>query len=397
MFADLAPPAPAREDQATVLVVDDEPRNVEMLSDFLTLHGLRVVTAEDGEQALEVTYREMPDVILLDVVMPRLQGFDVCRRLKSDPATVFIPVVIVTGLRGQKERIRGAEAGADEFISKPYDQTELITRLRSLLRVKRLHDQLQLYTHDLEALVAERTEQLQSALDELKELDQLKSEFIANVSHELRTPLLHVKSSVHLLEDGALGELNEAQRQGVHMASAAIDKLEVIVEDIMDFSQVQAGAAELEPVSLADVCQNVLTLMGTRAQRRRITLECHLAADLPSVRADRAALARVLRHLIDNAIKFSPEGSQVRLSAQAGDGLVRVGVRDQGAGIPPHERDRIFQSFYQSDGSSTRKAGGIGLGLALVKKLLEAHGTNINLHSEPGRGTEFWFALEAAD
>ncbi len=115
------------------------------------------------------------------------------------------------------------------------------------------------------------------------------------------------------------------------------------------------------------------------------------------MRADRAALARVLRHLIDNAIKFSPEGSQVRLSAQAGDGLVRVGVRDQGAGIPPHERGRIFQSFYQSDGSSTRKAGGIGLGLALVKRLLEAHGTNINIHSEPGRGTEFWFALEAAD
>ncbi len=384
---------PANNLPARILVVDDEPRNLDMLQEFLSLHGFWVDTADDGEAALARVAQHPPDLILLDVVMPRMDGFEVCRHLKADMSTVFIPVVIVTGLRGTRERVRGAEVGADEFISKPFDQVELIVRVKSLVRLKRLHDQLQLYTRDLEARVTERTAQLQSALTELQEIDRLKSEFIANVSHELRTPLLHVKGTVNLLTDGALGVLSPAQNQGMRVVHEAIDRLERIVDDIVDFNQIHEQQLEMEPVALAEVYQNAMSSLQGQAARRGITLHYIASERLPTFRANRQAITRVLWHLLDNAIKFSQPGGMVHVSGEAVDTSVRVTVRDHGPGISPEQQERIFQMFYQADGSTTRKVSGLGLGLGLVKALLEAHGTFIQLHSEPGHGAEFSFDL----
>lgn len=378
---------------ARILVVDDEPRNLDMLQEFLSLHGFWVDTADDGEAALARVAQHPPDLILLDVVMPRMDGFEVCRQLKADMATVFIPVVIVTGLRGTRERVRGAEVGADEFISKPFDQVELIVRVKSLVRLKRLHDQLQLYAQDLEARVTERTAQLQSALTELQEIDRLKSEFIANVSHELRTPLLHVKGTVNLLTDGALGTLSPAQSQGMRVVQEAIDRLERIVEDIVDFSQIHEQQLEMEPVALGEVYQNAVSSLQARAARRQVALRLVMPEKLPTFRANRQAITRVLWHLLDNAIKFSPPGSQVQVIGEPVDTSVRIRVCDQGPGIAPEQQEHIFKLFYQADSSATRKAGGLGLGLGLVKALLEAHGTLVELHSPPGQGAEFAFEL----
>lgn len=376
-----------------ILVVDDEPRNLDMLQEFLSLHGFWVDTADDGEAALTRVAQHPPDLILLDVVMPRMDGFEVCRQLKADIATVFIPVIIVTGLRGTRERVRGAEVGADEFISKPFDQVELIVRVKSLMRLKRLHDQLHLYAQDLEARVNERTAQLQSALTELQGIDRLKSEFITNVSHELRTPLLHVKGTVNLLTDGALGTLSPAQMQGMRVVHEAIDRLERIVDDIVDFSQVHEQQLEMEPVSLAEVYQNAVSSLQARAAKRRIQLQLSIPDKLPTFRANRQAITRVVWHLLDNAIKFGPPASVVEVRGQVTDISVRVAVCDQGPGISLEQQAHIFQLFYQADGSATRKAGGLGLGLGLVKSLLEAHGTVIELTSAPGQGTEFAFEL----
>jgi len=380
----------------TILVVDDEPRNLEVISYFLSLEGFRVVTVEDGEAALSAVTTEAPDVILLDVMMPGVDGFEVCRRLKAHPSTVFIPVVILTALRGTSERVKGAEAGADEFLSKPFDEVELITRVKSLLRVKRLHDQLEAHTVELEHRVAERTAELQRALDDLKELDRLKSEFISNVSHELRTPLLHVKGYVDLLADGVLGGLTPRQTEGLGIAQEAIERLERVVEDIVDFNSVQQQRLTLEPISVADVCQNVIQTVAPLATRREVNLNLILPPDLPPVLADRMALTRALRHLLDNAIKFSPSGESVQVSAEKKKAFVRIAVRDHGEGIPPEKQEQIFEPFYQADGSATRKAGGLGLGLALVKMLMEAHGVPIRLDSQSGIGSTFYFELLVA-
>jgi len=382
---------------ATVLVVDDEPRNLEVITHFLEAEKFRVITAEDGETALALVTETPPDLVLLDVVMPQMDGFEVCRRLKEHPETLFIPVIILTALRGVSERIKGASVGADDFLSKPFDHVEMVTRVKSLVRVKRLHDQLQSSNEELERRVVVRTAELQHALAALQELDRLKSDFIANVSHELRTPLLHVKGYVDLLADGAMGALTSQQKEGLNIAQEAIEQLERVVEDIVDFSQVHERELLLEIVPLPDLCLSVVQTIRPLATRRGIDVSLVLPKDLPPVQADPMALARILRHLVDNAVKFGPAKGQVQVSARPNNGSqVRIAVSDRGPGIPPEQLSRIFDVFYQMDGSTTRRAGGLGLGLSLVKKLVEAHGSRICVDSQVGEGSTFYFDLPRA-
>jgi len=392
-----SPVTPPDPQPATVLVVDDDPRAVEVVTYILEAEGFRLLAAEDGEAALAIVADSSPDVILLDVKMPGLDGFEVCRRLKADPATVFVPVVLLTSLKSTHDRITGAAAGADDFLSKPFDNVELATRVKSLVRVKRLHDQIQDYNRELETRVAERTAELQRALEQLQELDQLKSEFIANVSHELRTPLLHVKGYLDLIVDGAMGALSSDQRKGLGVVQEAVRQLERVVQDVVDFRDASQRGLNFEPVVMAETARAALEMVAPFAARRSVKVALNFPAGLPRVRGDRAALTRVLHHLLDNAVKFSPPGEEALVTGEARPGFVRVAVLDHGAGIPPEKLDHIFDIFYQADGSTTRRAGGLGLGLALVKVLLDAHAAQIRAESEVGRGSMFYFDLPAAD
>jgi signal transduction histidine kinase len=369
---------------------------LEVLQGFLKLEGFQVITAEDGESGLLALSANQPDLVLLDVRLPGIDGLEVCRRIKSDPATAFVPVVIVTALQGTQERLRGVAAGADEFLSKPYDHTELITRVKALLRAKRYHDQVTAANTRLEQRVIERTAELERALAELRSLDHLKSQFITNVSHELRTPLQHVKGYVDLLAEGAMGNLTPKQTEGLTLAQEAVERLEKVVYDIVDFSTLDENALVFEPVYLLDVCRSVINGHTAMANRRKVSVTLTMPAEVPLVNADRIAITRVLQHLLDNAIKFGPANQIVQILVDRHEGRVRVAVRDHGPGLAPAEIERIFDMFYQVDGSATRKAGGLGVGLALVRKLVEAHGSQVTVKSELGKGSTFTFELEAA-
>jgi signal transduction histidine kinase len=304
--------------------------------------------------------------------------------------------VILTARRGDQERIRGAEAGADEFLSKPFDHVELVTRVKALVRSKRYHDQILAHNAALEQRVAERTYELQEALEELRRLDRLKNEFIANVSHELRTPMLHMKGYLDLVADGAMGALTPKQVEGLALVQDAITRLNYIVDDIVDFSSLNAEPLAFEPLYLSDICRNVLHGFATAAARRNVSLTLSIAPDVPRVLGDRVALTRTLRHLVDNAIKFGPRYDVVQMLVARSGERVQVAVRDHGPGLAPEELAHIFNVFYQVDGSSTRQAGGLGVGLALVRKLVQAHGSDIKVKSEQGRGSLFYFELAVA-
>jgi signal transduction histidine kinase len=378
---------------ATVLVVDDEPLNLEVIQGFLQLEGFRVLTAEDGEAALMALPAHQPDLVLLDVRLPGLDGLEVCRRIKENPETTFVPVVIITALQGAQERVRGAAAGADEFLSKPFDHVELVTRVKALVRYKRYHDRVEAANAELERRVTERTVELERALADLRGLDHLKTQFITNVSHELRTPLQHVKGYIDLLADGAMGNLTLKQAEGLTLAQEAVERLEKVVYDIVDFSSLDESELEFEPIYLLDVCRSVINSYLAMANRRRVSVTLSMASDVPLVSADRLAITRVLGHLLDNAIKFGPPNQVVQIQVDKRAERVRLAVRDHGPGLAPPDIDRIFDVFYQVDGTSTRKAGGLGVGLALVRKLVVAHGSQVTVKSELGNGSTFSFEL----
>jgi signal transduction histidine kinase len=248
----------------------------------------------------------------------------------------------------------------------------------------------------LERRVQDRTAELRLALRKLSELNQLKANFVANISHELRTPLTHVKGYVELLVMETLGSLSEEQRKALQVAQHAITRLESLIDNLILFSQAARGelALHLTPVNLNKVATEILNYSNQRAFDRNVTLSADIKSNLPLVKADEEKISWVILQLMDNAIKFTPAGGKVGLLIKReADTLVKVSVADTGIGIPKNRLHELFEPFHQLDGSSTRRYGGTGLGLALVRQILDAHGSVIDMQSEEGKGTIFGFTL----
>ncbi|MGD2206202.1 MAG: ATP-binding protein [Anaerolineae bacterium] len=294
-------------------------------------------------------------------------------------------------------RVKGRIIGALEALNKydgPFAEADrrLLSSLADLaaqsIENARLHDQLQQHTRRLE-----------EAYEEVRQLDELKSEFIRNVSHELRTPLALVDGYVELLLDGHLGLLQPEQRQSLILVAEKSSELTRMVDDIISLQSIGAMGFDMESLHLAPLARSALDDARHKAARGDIELVLDLqdTESLPPVKGDAQRLSQVLYHLLDNAIKFSPNGGTVCLSLGREGDMVCVQVRDEGVGVPTDQLERVFERFYQVDGSSTRRYGGTGLGLALVKEVVEAHGGAVWVESEgvPGRGSVFSVFLPA--
>ncbi|HEX7620748.1 MAG TPA: ATP-binding protein [Anaerolineales bacterium] len=248
----------------------------------------------------------------------------------------------------------------------------------------------------LERRVAERTSELQGALRKLSELSQMKANFVANVSHELRTPLTHVKGYLELLATEALGSLSAEQKNALKVSQRAAGRLESLIDNLILFSLAARGemTLSLAPVNLNMVGDEIISYSRTKADDRNVSLHFDIIPDIPIVQADKEKISWAILQLIDNAIKFTPSGGEVTLSIQPEmDTLVMVSVTDTGIGIPGSRINEIYEPFHQLDSSSTRRYGGTGLGLALVREIISAHGSVIEVQSEDGKGTRFRFPL----
>ncbi len=239
----------------------------------------------------------------------------------------------------------------------------------------------------------ERARKLEQAYNELKELDRLKSEFVQNVSHELRTPLTFVKAYVELMLDGALGEINERQRESLQIVAERTNVLTRLVRDIISLQQIEQGTLHLSLVDLGEIAH--ISMLGAEPTARQagIELKAEILPDLPLVLGDRDRLNQVFDNLLGNAIKFSPGGGKVTIRVRDAGDVLEASISDTGIGIPEGELEKIFERFYQVDGSTTRRFGGTGLGLAIVKRIVEAHGGRVWAESELGRGSTFFFTL----
>jgi signal transduction histidine kinase len=249
----------------------------------------------------------------------------------------------------------------------------------------------------------ESNKKLAGANEELKELDRMKSDLLANVSHELRTPLTAIKGYTDYILDRKLGAVTEKQEKGLLVVQRNLDRLSKSIGALLDFSRMDMGrvAVHLQPFNLPQLVEQVVTTLRAELEKKRLRFELRVEPHLPQVIADRERVSQVFENLIINAMKFTPEQGVIGVYAArrtgAGRGGVEVRVRDTGIGIPRAQLDKIFNRFYQVDGSSTRRVGGVGLGLSIVKIILEGHGSSISVDSQEGQGTEFRFTLPALE
>jgi signal transduction histidine kinase len=262
-------------------------------------------------------------------------------------------------------------------------------------QILQLQYALQQSNRKLEERVHDRTRELQSALSKLAELNQLKSNFIANVSHELRTPLTHIKGYLDLMSDDGLGPLTEEQNRALKVMVRSELRLEALIEELILFSMASSDTflLRLDRVKLMDLVQLALSKVWDKADARHVRLKEHIPDTSLVVNVDRDKMRYVLIELLDNAIKFTPEGGMVRLVILPEDSLVSISVQDTGIGIAQDRIEELFEPFHQLDGSVTRRYEGVGLGLALVNKIIEAHGSSIDVSSVAGKGSQFKFRL----
>jgi two-component system, OmpR family, phosphate regulon sensor histidine kinase PhoR len=268
--------------------------------------------------------------------------------------------------------------------------TEQIIQLRSALQAA---------NRTLERRVEERTAELQKALERVSELSQLKANFVSNISHELRTPLTHIKGYVELLVTESLGKITEEQRHALHISQQSTGRLETLIEDLILFSLASRGELSIlhENVDLRRLVNLAVKSSATKAEERGVSLNVIVDENVPHVQADAQKISWVLSQLLDNGVKFTPSGGRVVVNVKReGENLVIVSVTDTGIGIPSNRLNDIFEPFHQLDGSSTRRYGGTGLGLSLVRQIIEAHGSMIEVQSIEGRGSTFKFPLLVA-
>ncbi|MHB8894108.1 MAG: ATP-binding response regulator [Candidatus Geothermincolia bacterium] len=367
----------------TILCVDDIAANLELLESILVPRGYAVVCAASGKDALLKIQHQAIDLVLLDVMMPEMDGFAVCRQIKADSKLRDIPVILITALTAKEDRIRGIEAGAEEFLSKPFDQTEALARIKMLLKVKGLDDERR-----------RAQEALQTANDRLRELEALRDSLVHMVIHDLRNPLTAIAMFASLLETAESERLSEKGREHVGLIAKSTDVLIEMINSMLDVSKMESGQMELNlaDCDLGALAREVVSRLEALKGERQITLAVPEQPAL--VRGDAQLLSRLVQNLVGNALKFVPAATgRVEIGLSSGAGRVRVTVRDNGPGIPPEHQEKVFDKFWQATARQQGLVYSSGLGLTFCKMVVEAHGGRIGVESEAGAGSTFWFEL----
>lgn len=371
---------------AAILIVDDNPTNCQLLAKRLSRQGYRCSQALSGKQALQMVAEQTPDIMLLDMMMPEMDGLEVLTILRRSHDSISLPVLMVTARNEGEDVVSAFAAGANDYIEKPVDFPVLVARLQHHLAHKRLDDEVKTNRARLE----EQNRKLEVA-------NQYKDNFLSSMSHELRTPLNAVLGFSEVLLDEMLGPLNDKQKQYCGEIYNSGSYLLLIINDLLDLSKIEAGKLELElqHSEVRPLLEAVLGLMKEKAQRRGITLACDIDERLDRVEWDPLRVKQMLINLLGNALKFTESGKRVTLSAGlAGDDEVTLSVVDEGCGISPEDLARIFQPFEQAS-SPMRKTHveGTGLGLALVSRLADLHGGRVEVQSEVAVGSRFTLYL----
>jgi two-component system sensor histidine kinase/response regulator len=373
------------EKKNKILVVDDEDLNVRFLTTFLTRKGFEIDVASTGVEALERIGQSKPDVVLLDAMMPTMDGFEVCRRLRGSEDTRLLPVIMITALHSIEDEVRALEAGADDFLPKPINNLELMARLRSLLRIKALHDQLQ-----------DSKMQLEEKNKKLIELQGLRDSLTQMIVHDLKNPLTGIMGCSELLL--MMPEnLSEKQVSIVKKIDESASSILNMITDMLDISRMEENKLQLrkQAFHISEILQTNVNDFAMMMEKHHVTSSIEIQDNMPKIEADKDMMHRIVANLLHNAIKHSTRGGtiQVRAAYNSQHSQLHVAVKDHGEGIAPEYTDKIFEKFAQADMKKLGLKTDRGLGLTFCKLAVEAHGGRIRVESKVDEGSEFTFYI----
>lgn len=343
--------------------------------------GYALAEGDSGERALVLYEQFKPDLVLLDVMMPGIDGFETCRRLKKIYGSRCAPIIFITAKSESDDVVEGLGAGGVDYLPKPFKAKEVLARIRS-----HLHNQ---------ALV----EQQKLLVEQLSQANAEKNKFLGMAAHDLRNPLASIRGLTEFLRDGSVGPLNADQQDLIETIHGASQSMLELVNELLDVATIEAGELKmhLDAVDLAALIGKSVGLMNMEAAKKKTVLNFAPGSTVPKLMIDSAKMRQVIDNLLSNAIKYSPPGAMitVMLSADEARGTCTFAVQDQGPGIPEGERDRLFKDFSRL---SVRPTGGeksTGLGLAICRKIVEAHHGTISAENLPTKGCEFRVVLPA--
>ena len=365
--------------QPTILVVDDTEDNLDLLEFALKRKPVRMLRANSGKECLLLAAQHQPDVILLDIQMPEMDGFETLKHLRASKRTAGIPVIFLTAQRKDASSIeQGLALGADEYLTKPIDIDELLVRTRSLVRLKKME----------------------------AELERTKADFMAMLIHDLRSPIGGISSILELLEEPVLKgvQIQEVHKELLTSAEDATRRLLHLINDMLDLSKFEAGKMNLirEQIHIGNIAERIMKQINPQFKQKGVHIELLLEDSIPLISADAQKITQVYSNILSNALKFTPPDGTVQISVGAmktADGttdsceFLQTSITNNGPGILPHELPTLFERYKQGMSSEVVQAKGTGLGLAICKLIVEAHGGKITAESEPGKITTFRFSL----
>ena len=363
------------QDVASILMVDDNPVNLQVLNSMLKQSGWRPRPVTSGQLGLQAARNEPPDLVLLDVNMPEMNGYEVCEQLKADTRLAGIPVIFVSALGETMDKVRGFAVGGVDYITKPFQLDEVRARVTAHLELRR------------------QRRELQASYDKLRESERLRDSLVHMIVHDLRSPLTAISAYLQLFGQEAKEKLGAETQEDIASAMHATRNMVRMINGILDVSKMEAQMMKLDlrECDLVQVVGQSLDDLESLVGARRLAFERPAAP--AGVLADHEIVSRIVQNLLANALRFTPADGEVRVGVVVEAEHVRVFVADTGPGIPPDFRESIFDKFVQLDGSALHRNRTTGLGLAFCKLAVEAHGGRIGVDSELGKGSSFWFTL----
>lgn len=373
--------APVDLNQRKILIVDDDRLNIRILGGILRGEGYLLADADSGERALEVYATFGPDLVLLDVMMPGIDGFETCRRLNKLYADKCAPVIFITAKSDSDDVVEGLGAGGVDYLPKPFKAKEVIARIRSHLQNRIL------------------SEQRNQLVEQLSNANASKNRFLGMAAHDLRNPLASIRGLAEFLREGAVGPLSADQLDLINTIHSASQSMLDMVNELLDVATIESGELKIHraPHNLADLVAKSVAMTNIEAAKKQTNVTFDNGGLKPILMIDAAKVRQVIDNLLSNAVKYSPPGSSITATIQSDParGTYGFAVQDQGPGIPADERDKLFKDFGRLSVQPTGGEKSTGLGLAICRKIVEAHGGTITAENLPARGCEFRVFLSA--